>query len=97
MNTLRLVVWGGVLALLTLVVTPSFAQGILTLSPGATATTIAGTGIVGYTGDGSSANSATIAKPGSIAYDTIGNLFIADTNNHIIREITPSGIITTIA
>jgi GNAT superfamily N-acetyltransferase len=97
MKTLTQKVGGGGIALLALIVSPSFAQGILTLTPGATATTITGNSVAGYTGDGSSAISATLAKPRAVAYDKTGNLYIANTNNHVIREITPSGIITTIA
>jgi sugar lactone lactonase YvrE/GNAT superfamily N-acetyltransferase len=97
MNTLTQKVCGGGIALLALIISPCFGQGILTVSPGAIANSVAGTGTLGYTGDGSSATAATIAQPGAIAYDKVGNLYIADSNNHVIREITPSGTITTIA
>ena len=73
------------------------AQGILTVTPSPTASTLAGTGILGYNGDGGSASSAALAQPGAVAYDKNGNLYLADTNNNVVREITPTGIITTIA
>jgi hypothetical protein len=73
------------------------AQGILTVTPGRTATTLAGTGTPSYTGDGGAATSSTLASPGAVAYDTTGNLYIADTKNHVIRKVTPAGTITTIA
>ena len=74
-----------------------YAQGILTVTPVPVVSTIAGTGVVGYAGDGGAASAATVAQPGAVAYDKSGNLYVADTNNHVIREITPSGTITTIA
>lgn len=74
------------------------AQGVLTITPGKTATTAAGTGIVGYTGDGAAATAATLASPSAVAYDAAGNLFIADANNHVVREVVKSsGSIVTIA
>lgn len=73
------------------------AQGILTVTPTRSASTTAGTGSVGYAGDGGGATSATLATPGAVAYDRNNNLFVADTNNHVVREITPAGVITTVA
>ena len=35
--------------------------------------------------------------PKGIAYDSKGNLFIADMNNHCIRKLSPDGIVTTFA
>jgi uncharacterized protein (TIGR03437 family) len=59
-------------------------------------TTIAGTGTYGYTGDNGTATSATISNPVGLALDSSGNLFIADANNAVIREVS-GGTITTIA
>ncbi|QMV19926.1 GNAT family N-acetyltransferase [Granulicella sp. 5B5] len=74
------------------------AQGILTVTPSQTVTTTAGTGQVGYSGDSGPAASATLASPSAVAYDAQGNLFIADTSNHVIREVAKSnGAITTVA
>lgn len=60
-------------------------------------TTIAGTGGVGYGGDGGPAVNAQFAFPWSIAMDNAGNLYITDVGNNVIRKIDPSGIITTFA
>ena len=76
---------------------PLHGQGILTVTPSRTVATTAGTGTVGYTGDTGPATAATLANPAAVAYDTHGNLFLADANNHVIREISTSGVITTIA
>jgi hypothetical protein len=60
--------------------------------------TIAGTGISSFSGDGDQATSATINVPAGLAIDSIGNVFFCDVYNHRIRKITVStGIITTYA
>jgi sugar lactone lactonase YvrE len=61
-------------------------------------TTIAGTGVLGYSGDSAAAATATLALPHGLTIDPAGNLYVADTANHRIRRIDAStGIITTIA
>lgn len=42
---------------------------------------------IGSYGDGGSATSAYLAYPLAISGDSVGNLFIADTNNHRIRRV----------
>ncbi|MCX7172650.1 MAG: NHL repeat-containing protein [Proteobacteria bacterium] len=59
--------------------------------------TIAGTGVATYAAYGSSANQAFLNQPYSVAVDTAGNLYIADTYNNLIRKVTTNGLITTIA
>ncbi|MGA3161656.1 MAG: Ig-like domain repeat protein [Terracidiphilus sp.] len=61
---------------------------------GGTITTIAGSGVVGYSGDGAAAAAATLSYPTALAVDSNGNIYIADTNNHRIREITGTTINT---
>jgi len=59
---------------------------------------IAGTGAAGYTGDGGSALQATFTSPAGIAIDYLGDIFVADMGNHVIRRIDAlTGIITTVA
>src|SRR5436190_6957407 len=60
-------------------------------------TTIAGNGTIGYSGDGGPAIAAQLAFPGKVAIDNLGNVYIPDGQNHRIRKVTNSGIITTIA
>lgn len=60
--------------------------------------TYAGNGTCGYTGDSGAATSAEVNVPEGVAVDSAGNLYIADTNNYVIREVTKSnGKIATIA
>jgi sugar lactone lactonase YvrE len=60
-------------------------------------TTIAGVGITGFAGDGGPAVDARLRAPIGVFVDKTGRIFIADTNNHVIRMIDTNGIITTIA
>ncbi|MCP4263323.1 MAG: hypothetical protein GY774_38325, partial [Planctomycetes bacterium] len=61
-------------------------------------TTVAGNGQGGFSGDGGPAVEAMLSDPRCIVVDSIGNMYIADTdNNHRIRKVDTSGIITTVA
>jgi uncharacterized protein (TIGR03437 family) len=64
-----------------------------------TIATIAGTGHSGYAGDGGLATSAQLSFPVSVLVDHSGNIYVADTQNSVIRLMTPappsiSGVIT---
>ena len=59
--------------------------------------TIGGTGVQGYGGDGGAATAALLNTPSGIAVDSAGNVIFSDTVNHRIRKITPGGTISTIA
>ena len=59
-------------------------------------TTIAGTGKPGYNGDSIVATSAELSYPGDVALDGLGNVYIADTNNHRVRMYS-TGIIYAVA
>ena len=60
-------------------------------------TTIAGTGTSGYNGDSISATSADLSDTQGICVDSVGNVYIADSNSHRIRKVDINGTITTIA
>jgi sugar lactone lactonase YvrE len=69
----------------------------LDLSTGAIST-VAGNGVAGYVGDGGPAVAAEISSPRNVAVDSVGDLFIGDTGNCVIREVNlASGQINTIA
>ncbi len=60
-------------------------------------TRYAGNGTVGYGGDGAAATSAQLNTPTALAFDASANLYIVDTGNNVIREVTAAnGIITTV-
>ena len=67
------------------------------VSPAGIISTIAGNGILGFSGDGGPATNAKLNRPVKICRDGSGNIYIADQQNHRIRKVSPSGIITTIA
>jgi uncharacterized protein (TIGR03437 family) len=52
----------------------------------------------GYGGDGGQANRAQLQNPNGLAVDSAGNLYIADSDNHVIRKVNAAtGVITTVA
>ncbi len=68
------------------------------VSTAGTLTTLAGTGVQGFAGDGGPATAAMLDSPSSVAIDASGNVFVADAHNHRIRRVDAvSGVITTFA
>jgi sugar lactone lactonase YvrE len=65
------------------------------VSPGGAVGTLAGSGLPGF-GDGTG-SAASFNSPNGIAVDSSGNVYVADTNNHRIRKITPAGVVSTFA
>lgn len=51
----------------------------------------------GHTGDGGPTTDATLSYPCDLAFDSEGNMYIADYNNFCIRKVDPDGVITTFA
>jgi uncharacterized protein (TIGR03437 family) len=62
-----------------------------------TISTVAGTGIFGFSGDGGPGTNAQLNRPFGLAVDSAGNLFIADSNNYCIRKLDTNGNISTVA
>ena len=59
--------------------------------------TIAGTGVAGFSGDGSAATAARFSNPVAVALDASGNVYVADLDNNRIRRFALGGTVTTFA
>lgn len=70
---------------------------ILKVNTAGIITSIAGTGINGFSGDGGPATAAMIGGTDDVAVDALGNVFFTDVTNNRVRKIDPSGIISTFA
>ncbi len=60
------------------------------VSPNGIITTVAGTGVPGFSGDGGPAVNAQLAYPWGVAVDPAGNLFIMDAFNYRVRKVSTS-------
>jgi hypothetical protein len=67
------------------------------VDPSGTIATFAGTGTIGYSGDGAASAAAELWSPSGVVVDAGGNVYIADTQNSAIRKVSSSGTINTIA
>ncbi len=67
------------------------------IDPNGQITTVAGTGVRGFSGDGGSATQAQLNFPLSMAVDDAGNLYIVDNGNERIRKVDTAGTITLVA
>ena len=59
--------------------------------------TVVGDSYPGFFGDGGNAVSAELHTPSDVCIDSMGNLYIADTANAVIRQVTAAGVINTFA
>lgn len=81
----------------SLFIADHFNSRIRKVSPGGIISTIAGTIINGYSGDGGLAINAQINYPFGITVDISGNIYFADQGNYRIRKINTAGVISTFA
>jgi uncharacterized repeat protein (TIGR01451 family) len=72
-------------------------NAVFKADPTGVVTRIAGTGVPGQLGDGGPALSAELNGPNGVAVDSLGNVYIADSNNERIVKVNASGVITTVA
>jgi hypothetical protein len=70
---------------------------VLRVEPDGTETVVAGTGDCGSAGDGGPATEAQLAQPSGVALLTDGGFLIADTENNLIRRVSPDGTISIVA
>jgi sugar lactone lactonase YvrE len=69
---------------------------ILKITPGGIVTTLAGVSGVPGSADGTG-TAAQFSYPSGVAVDSAGNVYVADSGNHLIRRITPTGSVITVA
>ena len=91
-------IWGVLLIVLSL----GLLATAVALAAAGDISTVAGTGTTGlgqggFSGDGGPATGAQLNDPFGVAFDSSGNLFIADATNHRIRKVDTSGNISTVA
>jgi sugar lactone lactonase YvrE len=78
-------------------ITDTYNDRIRKVNTSGVITTIAGTSLGGYSGDGGLATAAEISNPSGIEIDATGNIYFTDSGNNVVRKINTSGIITTVA
>lgn len=67
------------------------------IAPNGVISTFAGKDTAGYSGDNGAATAAKLNKPFSVVADVVGNVYISDGGNHVIRKVNTAGMITTYA
>jgi uncharacterized protein (TIGR03437 family) len=72
-------------------------NSIIRMLSGSTMTTIGGTGLEGFSGDGQPALNASFHAPFGLAVDSTGNIYIADRENSRIRLMDTTGTVSTVA
>jgi sugar lactone lactonase YvrE len=80
-----------------LFIADTYNNVIREVKPSGTISTFAGNGTAGFAGDNGPATAAELASPDGVAVDALGNVYIADTGNNVIRRVSTSGVITTVA
>jgi hypothetical protein len=78
-------------------ITNSVLHTVIKVTAAGVVSTVAGNGSAGYSGDGGPATSAMLNLPTHLEVDAVGNVYIVDASNHVIRKVDSNGIITTVA
>lgn len=79
----------------TVFVADAFNHLIRQITPAGVVTTLAGSGSMGSANGTGTA--ASFRYPYGVAVDTSDTVYVADYSNHLIRQITPAGVVTTLA
>jgi hypothetical protein len=78
-------------------ITDTGASKVLEVLADGTVRTLAGTGKPGYSGDGGMATGARLNRPTGVGVGQTGDVYIADTRNNRLRQVTSNGVISTVA
>lgn len=81
----------------SLYIADGWHRRILRLDPGGVLTAVAGNGEDRYSGNGGPAARASLAGPSAVVVKADGTLYIADTDNRLVRKVGPDGVINTVA
>jgi Bacterial Ig-like domain (group 2) len=76
--------------------TDNYNQRVRKVNSAGIITTVAGTGGIGYSGDGGPATAAMLNNPDGMCSDIYGNIYICDAPGNRIRKVTTAGIISTV-
>src|SRR4051794_24797357 len=79
------------------VLVADLSNRIRKITPDGLVTTVAGSGLAGFAGDGGPATNAQLNHPTGVVVDAGGAVLIADQHNYRVRRVDPSGTITTVA
>ncbi|HEX6352924.1 protein kinase domain-containing protein [Actinophytocola sp.] len=80
----------------TLYVAERWGDRVRRVTPDGLATTIAGTGVAGFSGDGGPGARAQLAEPGAVTVGADGVVYVGDALNRRVRRISGTGVITTV-
>ncbi|WP_055631872.1 NHL repeat-containing protein [Streptomyces griseoruber] len=80
-----------------LLISDTYNHRVRAVHPDGRVSTVAGTGVRGFGGDGGPAAEALLNHPMGLVIDGKGNLLIAETQNHRIRAVHPDGRVSTVA
>ncbi|MFJ9655881.1 NHL domain-containing protein [Streptomyces microflavus] len=81
----------------TVYVADSSNHRVRKITPDGQISTVAGSGVAGFSGDGGPATAARLNLPMGVAVDSAGVLYVCDYHNQRVRKITPDGQISTVA
>jgi hypothetical protein len=79
------------------VLVADLSNRIRKITPDGIITTVAGSGIAGFAGDGGPATDAQLNQPTGVVVDAAGGILIADQHNYRVRRVDSNGTITTVA
>ena len=79
------------------VLVADLSNRIRKITPDGIVTTVAGSGIAGFAGDGGPATNAQLNHPTGVVVDAAGGILIADQHNYRVRRVDTDGTITTVA